>query len=234
MIISSFWNCLSTVTIKEEHFVAAISRKKTRYGPLISDLEHTDLPVSVVTIEVGSLGHFLPLSISNLWKVCYLQKHCFWAISKQAAQVVMFLQDIRTAELHFFNCVYIYMLWCTFCVSASCIPWVYTPFNARLYFSFFDQVTSLCTVTAVLESSNHFSGNVSYERVQQCRKCFREVTILIHRLDCTTQCLFMLAFSHSHFLFHSWLPKILLTLLVRHTYEKFLATKEGYQTLALE
>jgi len=57
--------------------VAAISRKKTRYGPLISDLEHTDLPVSLVTIEVGSLGHFLPLSISNLWKVCYGQKHCF-------------------------------------------------------------------------------------------------------------------------------------------------------------
>ena len=37
---------LSVVT-NREHFVAASSRKEARYGPLISDLEHTGLSVSL-------------------------------------------------------------------------------------------------------------------------------------------------------------------------------------------
>ena len=37
-----------------------------RYGPLLSDLEHTSLFVELVTIEVGCLGHFLPSTLSNL------------------------------------------------------------------------------------------------------------------------------------------------------------------------
>jgi len=33
------------------------------YGPLVSDLELTGFGVSLVTIEIGCLGHFLPTSI---------------------------------------------------------------------------------------------------------------------------------------------------------------------------
>ena len=65
---------LSVVTNTEQHFVAASSRKEAHYGPLLLDLEHTGLSVTLVTIEVGCLGHFLP---SNLCKVCYLQKRPF-------------------------------------------------------------------------------------------------------------------------------------------------------------
>jgi len=65
---------LSVVTNREEHFVAASSRKVTHYGPLLSDLECSGLLVNLVTIEVGCLGHFLPSTVSNLCRVCHLQK----------------------------------------------------------------------------------------------------------------------------------------------------------------
>ena len=80
---------LSVVTNTEQHFMAASSRKETRYGPLLSDLEHAGLSVTLVTIEVGCLGHFLPSFISNLCKVCYLQKRPVRAIFEQAAQVAI-------------------------------------------------------------------------------------------------------------------------------------------------
>ena len=88
VLISSDHNILmelSVVTNTEEHFVAASSRKEARYSTLLSDLEHTGLSVTLVTIEVGCLGHFLPSSISNLCKVCYLQKLPVRAIFEQAA-----------------------------------------------------------------------------------------------------------------------------------------------------
>jgi len=67
---------LSVVTNNEEHFNAASSRKEARYGPIVSDLELTGFGVALVTIEIGYLGHFLPTSISNICKICHLQKHC--------------------------------------------------------------------------------------------------------------------------------------------------------------
>jgi len=65
---------LLVVTNREEHFAAASSRKVTCYGPLLSDLECSGLLVNLVTIEVGCFGHFLPSTVSNLCRVCHLQK----------------------------------------------------------------------------------------------------------------------------------------------------------------
>ena len=79
---------LSVVTNTEQHFVAASSRKEARYGPLFLDLEHTGLSVTLVTIEVGCLGHFLPSSIPNLCKVFYLQKRPVRAIFEQALELL--------------------------------------------------------------------------------------------------------------------------------------------------
>jgi len=50
---------LSVVTNTHHHFLAAKTRKEDRYG-LLSDLQQTGYLVDLVTIEVGSLGHFMP------------------------------------------------------------------------------------------------------------------------------------------------------------------------------
>ena len=59
------------------------------YGPLFFDLELADFSVSLVTIEVGCLGHFLPSSVSDLCKVCHLQKNCVHTIFRQASEVAI-------------------------------------------------------------------------------------------------------------------------------------------------
>ena len=79
---------LSVVTNTEQHFAAASSRKVARYGPLLSDLEHTGLFVEL-TIEVECLGHFLPSTISNLCRVCHLQKCSIRSIFEQVARVAI-------------------------------------------------------------------------------------------------------------------------------------------------
>ena len=56
------------------HIKAASSIKEVQYGPLVSNLKLADFSVSLVTIEVGRLCHFLLSSVSNLCKVCHLQK----------------------------------------------------------------------------------------------------------------------------------------------------------------
>ena len=71
---------LPVVTNTEEHFATASSRKVSCYGPLLSDLECTGLLVGLVTIEVGCLGHFLPSTISNLFRICHLQKYAVRSI----------------------------------------------------------------------------------------------------------------------------------------------------------
>ena len=71
-MFSHVWNYISVVTNDEEHIKAGSSRKEARYGPLVSDLELADFSVSLVTIEVACLGHFLPSSVLNLCKVCHL------------------------------------------------------------------------------------------------------------------------------------------------------------------
>ena len=50
---------------------------------------YTGLSVTLVTIEVGCLGHFLRSSLSNFCKVCYLQKCPVRAIFEQAARVAI-------------------------------------------------------------------------------------------------------------------------------------------------
>ena len=82
-ITSWYWN--NTITNTEQHFAAASSRKVACYGPLLSDLACTGLFFEVVTIEVGCLGHFLPSTISNLCRVCHLQKCSIRSIFEQAA-----------------------------------------------------------------------------------------------------------------------------------------------------
>ena len=50
---------LSVVNNSEEHFKAASSRKEAQYGSIISDLGLAGFTASLVTIEVGYLGHRL-------------------------------------------------------------------------------------------------------------------------------------------------------------------------------
>jgi len=78
----------SVVTNSEVHTKAASSRKEARYWPLVSDLELADFSVSLVTIEVGCSGHFLPSSVSNLCKVCHLQKN-YVHFFRQASKVTI-------------------------------------------------------------------------------------------------------------------------------------------------
>jgi len=47
------------------------------FEPLISDLDFAGQnTVSLVTIEVGCLGHFLLSTVYNICKVCHIQKKC--------------------------------------------------------------------------------------------------------------------------------------------------------------
>jgi len=67
---------LITSGIVTEHFAAANSRRITRYGPLLSDLECFGLLVNLITIEIGCLGHFLPSTVSNLFSVPFAKIYC--------------------------------------------------------------------------------------------------------------------------------------------------------------
>ena len=133
---------LSVVTNTEQHFAAASSRKVARYGPLLADLERTGLFVELVTIEVGCLGHFLPSTISNLCRVCHLQKCSVRAIFEEAAQVAIScsykifnaysselwdISELLTVFLANVVIVYCILQFCldrdpATCVSGSCVP----------------------------------------------------------------------------------------------------------------
>jgi len=66
--VASYYN-------SEDHFKA--EKKLDMHGPLISDLELAGFTASLVTIEVGCLvGHFLQTTVTNICKVCHLQKNC--------------------------------------------------------------------------------------------------------------------------------------------------------------
>ena len=77
---------LSVVTNTQHHFLAAKTRKEDRYGSLLSDLQHAGYLVDLVTIEVGSLGHFMPETVTKLSSIC---KKSINHILQQGARVAI-------------------------------------------------------------------------------------------------------------------------------------------------
>ena len=80
---------LSVVTNTEHHLLAARNHKEDRYGSLLLDLQHAGFSVDLVTIEVGSLGHFMPVTITRLSNVCHLPKSTMCCILQQTACVAI-------------------------------------------------------------------------------------------------------------------------------------------------
>jgi len=63
---------LSVVTNIQHHFLAAKTHKEDCYGSLLSDLQQAGYLVDLATIEVGSLGHFIPetYTVTKLSSTC--------------------------------------------------------------------------------------------------------------------------------------------------------------------
>ena len=80
---------LSVVTNTKHHFLAVSHGKQDRYGPLLKDLKCTSLSVELVTVEVGCLGHFVPVTVAKLSEVFHQSKYSIRGILQQAAKVAI-------------------------------------------------------------------------------------------------------------------------------------------------
>ena len=49
------------------------------------DLQHAGFLVGLVTVEVGCLGHFMPVTVTRFSNVCHLPKSTMHCILQQAA-----------------------------------------------------------------------------------------------------------------------------------------------------
>ena len=81
---------LSVVTNTQHHFLAAKPHKEDCYGSLLSDLQHAGYLADLVTIEVGSFGHFILETVTKLSSICHLPKKLINRILQQAACVAIF------------------------------------------------------------------------------------------------------------------------------------------------
>ena len=72
---------LSVVTNTQHHFLAARNCKEDCYSSL--------LLVDFVTVEVGCLGHFMPVTITKLSNVCHLQYQRVQYIAYFCRQLVL-------------------------------------------------------------------------------------------------------------------------------------------------
>ena len=77
------------VTNSQHHFLAARSRKEGHYVPLLLDLQHAGFSVDLVEIEVGCLGHLMPVTVTKLSNVCHLLKSTICYILQQAACIAI-------------------------------------------------------------------------------------------------------------------------------------------------
>ena len=62
---------LSVVNNTQHHFWLQGTVKKIA---MVLDLQHAAFSVDLVTIEVGCLSHFMPVTVTNLSNVCHLPK----------------------------------------------------------------------------------------------------------------------------------------------------------------
>ena len=77
------------VTNTQCHFLAASNRKEDHYGSLLLDLQHAGFLVDLVTVEVGCLGHFMPVTVTKLSDVCHQLKNTIRCILQQVARVAL-------------------------------------------------------------------------------------------------------------------------------------------------
>ena len=61
----------------QHHVLAARNRIDDCYGSLLLDLQHAGFSVDLVTVEVGCLGHFMPVTVTKLSNICHLLSRQF-------------------------------------------------------------------------------------------------------------------------------------------------------------